>query len=138
MYRYSENIDRPYINGSLNVMQLNNPGVDFDVEVGYFLNDFALYGFYGNHNERSYTNYGAGVDYKVFNWNPVDIFIGLNATGIATPTQLTESDIHYFTGSIRSKLLFKITDIIGLSLLGQYQERPGVFEINAGLQINLQ
>lgn len=132
-----------YVNPSFDLKKITDEGVDFDVEAGAKLGALVLYGFYGNHNAVDYTNYGGGIDYQLINGYLVDIYAGVNVGGIDTPTNLTVNEVSYFAYAVRAKTLYEMTNRVGLTLVGQYQQRPdmpntdGIFELSAGIQIKL-
>lgn len=122
--------------------QTEPKGLDFDIEVGYRDYTFAYYGFLGSYGEIGYTNYGAGIDYLFVDTNLVDLWIGANAGMISRESSLTYDNVNYFAYAGRAKGVLAITNAIGLTITGQYQQRPdrgihGIFEVTAGLQFNL-
>lgn len=132
------------INNAFDIVETKTEpqGLDFDVEIGIRKYAFAYYVFYGEYAEREYTNYGLGIDYFVMNTRNIDVAIGVNTGVISKPTTLTMGDVSYFTFAGRLKGLYSFTEYLGLTLTGQYQQRPdrginGVFEVLAGIQINI-
>jgi len=117
-------------------------GLDYDIEIGYRDYDLAYYAFYGNYNKVEYTNYGAGVDYFVINTRSFDLGLGANIAMINRGTPVTYDRINYLAYAGRAKGLLLLTNYLGLTLTTQYQQRPdrsihGIFEVMAGIQINI-
>jgi len=132
------------INNAFDIVETDTEpqGLDYDVEVGLRKYAFAYYVFYGEYAKIEYTNYGLGIDYFAINTRNIDVAIGVNAGVISKPTPLTTGDVSYFTFAGRLKGLYSLTPYLGLTLTGQYQQRPdrdinGVLEVMAGLQINI-
>lgn len=138
----ADNSLQVYVGGALDLRKVKE-GVDFDLELGVKRQALVAYVFYGNYNKVEYTNYGGGIDYQFLEGYVVDAFIGANAGAISVPTTLTANNVSYFAYALRIKTLSKITERIGITLTGQYQQRPdnpikdGIFEVNAGVQIKI-
>jgi len=117
-------------------------GLDYDIEIGYRDYDLAYYVFYGSYNKVEYTNYGVGADYFVINTRSFDLGLGANIGMIDRATPVTYDRINYLAYAGRAKGLLLLTNYLGITLTTQYQQRPdrsihGIFEVLAGLQINI-
>ena len=149
-YRYH---DKPYghwyVSGAFDVNNAFNftdstvepKGLDFDVEVGVRSRSMAYYGFYGEYDKINYRNYGAGVDYFVFERDDFNVSLGVNAGGIDITRPISRRVITYFAYAGRVKTIYSITSSLGVFVVGQYQQRrdrvdvEGVFEAMVGMQL---
>ena len=115
-------------------------GLDYDIEIGYRDYDLAYYAFYGDYNKVEYTNYGAGVDYFVFERGNLDVLLGVNVGGIDITSPISGRRVTYFAYAGRVKTIYNINNSIGIFAVGQYQQRydradvEGIVEGMIGIQ----
>ena len=144
-YKYHDNpYGHWYVSGAFNVdnafKYTDTKGLDFDVEVGVRSRSMAYYGFYGEYDEINYRNYGAGVDYFVFERGNLDISLGVNAGGIDIIRPISGRVVTYFAYAGRVKTIYNITNSIGVFAVGQFQQRydrvdvEGIVEGMVGIQ----
>jgi len=148
-YKYHDNpYGHWYVSGAFDVNNAFNftdstvepKGLDFDVEVGVRSRSMAYYGFYGEYDEINYRNYGAGVDYFVFERGNLDVLLGVNVGGIDITSPISGRRVTYFAYAGRVKTIYNINNSIGIFAVGQYQQRydradvEGIVEGMIGIQ----
>jgi len=150
-YKYHDNPNGHwYVSGAFDVNNAFNftnstvepKGIDFDVELGVRSRKIAYYVFYGEYDEINYRNFGAGVDYFVFERGNLDASLGVNVGGIDITRPISGRVVTYFAYAGRIKTIYNITNSIGVFAVGQFQNRydreiKGIVEGMIGLQLQI-
>ena len=120
--------------------EIDNRGLDWDIEIGVSPKKLGLFIFYGEFAAMNYKNYGVGIEYfpirqKIYEWS-----IGGSAGSILR--KQNGNWANFVTGNLRTTFIFWAWDRIGLSFRGQYQGRPdikanGIFETSVGIKIKI-
>lgn len=111
--------------------------LDYDVELGYRKGVFAVYGFYGEHREETYQNFGVGADFFIIEGRTFDVSVGPQVGGV-----YRGDGINHFAYALRIKPTLALTNEVLLFGRLQYQNRPdlkveGVVEPSLGIQFKI-
>jgi hypothetical protein len=114
-----------------------NGTLDYDVELGYRKNLIAVYGFFGEHRDNDYQNYGVGLDFFLYESRTIDVSVGPQVGAI-----YRGYGPNYFAYALRVKPTLALTEEVLLFGRIQYQHRPdlnryAVLEPSLGVQFKI-
>jgi len=124
--------------------EIQNKGIDFDVEIGARDGHVAVFIYYGRFDPIKYQNYGIGLDYFIHYLRDSGIEFSIGGAYGSILRKLPtgsegESGWANFLGySARAKTVYWILDNVAVELKFQYQQRndiavAGIYEGTVGV-----